>query len=188
VLFVVALVGAAAAAWPSLRRVAERARQERARSQTATMAAALFRFYQDNGFFPLWAQVQGSAGLRRVDLLVSAGLRPAAPAGSPWIMGGAGTLADELVSNAPSYAERGDPGETGWAGPYLPEPPGPDPWDHRYTVNVGLLSAGTPEEADTPRYAVWVLCAGPDGTIQTAYWQPIDSAALGGDDIGVRVQ
>ena len=154
IVVVIAMAGAATAAWPALRRANERTRQERARYDAGTITGALFRFYTDNAFFPLWARIrEGGPKLRRVDLLLLVG-SGSAPAGSLWVTGTAGMLAEELISNASSYVERGGPGETGGGGPYLPEPPGPDPWNHRYIVNIGLLSAGTPEEADVPKYAV----------------------------------
>lgn len=191
VLFVIvgALVVAAVLAWPAIRQTRDMARLQRARRDASAIAGALVRFYQDNGFFPLWDQI-GAGRLGRVDLLVSDGMAPEVPAHSAWSTGRLGLLADDLVTNKPSYAVREDPEGMGWAGPYLPEPPGPDPWGHQYVVNIGLIPSADapPDEAGAAKYAVWVLSAGPDGIIQTPFRQLIADATLAGDDIGVRLQ
>jgi hypothetical protein len=179
---------AALVTWPRVRQATTRMQQQRARNDSEAIANALIRFYEDNAFFPLWAHFPNEPQLRRVDLLVSEGAAPAGLQSSQWIVGTTGSLADQLVLNTPGYSEREGPGETGWDGPYLRTPPGPDPWNHRYMVNVGLLSSGAPEDQDVAKSAVWVLSAGPNGIVETLYRQPISSAALGGDDIGFRVQ
>jgi hypothetical protein len=189
--FAIALGAAAAAIWLPISRAARGGRVERAHAEARAITGALLRFYQDNTFFPLWAHAPGAppSSLRRVDLLVGAGKPPAAPAASVWATGVAATLADQLIENRPSYAVREAPDGIGWAGPYLPRAPAPDPWNHRYVVNVGLLLSGNePDAAQRERFAVWVLSAGPNGTIETPYAQPIATAELGGDDIGARVQ
>jgi type II secretory pathway pseudopilin PulG len=187
---VVVVLVALAALWPALRRSDAQAREEAARHDVDAIERALIRFYEDNGFFPLWDKTPpGSAdSLRRVDLLAGPGAIPAASSASRWITGIRGTLIDELIDNAPSYKVKESPDDTGWAGPYLPAALRPDPWNHQYVVNVGLLSSGDETADDAAKYAVWVLSAGPNGVIDTPYRQPIESAALGGDDIGARVQ
>jgi len=185
-----AVAGGAVLLWPSVRRVRAESRRQQARQDVETITRALIRFYEDNAFFPLWDRAPGAPGgtLRRVDVLAGPGTAPEAPAGSEWVAGITGSLADELIANAPSYRVRGGPDEQGWSGPYLPEGFGTDPWNHRYVVNIGLIPSGEPAVADTTKYAVWVLSAGPDGVIDTPYRQPLASAALAGDDIGARVQ
>ena len=186
---VAALGVAAYVAWPALGRTSDRDRAEHARQDAQAIAGALIRFYRDNGFFPLWAR-QAEGHLARIDLLVSDGEAPSAPADSLWITGRVGTLAGELVTNRPSYGLREDPDGMGWSGPYLPESPGADPWGRRYAVNIGLIpSADSPARDRGPaRFAVWVLSSGADGIIETPYRQPIGNAALAGDDVGVRLQ
>ncbi len=183
---------AAVLAWPAVRQTRDAARLERSRRDASAIAGALVRFYQDNGFFPLWDQMtaEGPQRLGPIDLLVSDGSAPDAPAHSSWSTGRQGRLADELVTNAPSYAVREDPDSMGWSGPYLPEAPGPDPWGRRYVVNIGLIPSADapPDQPGSAKYAVWVLSAGPDGVIQTPYRQLIADATLAGDDIGVRLQ
>lgn len=60
-------------------------------------------------------------------------------------------------------------GGSGWQGPY--GDPAADPWGNAYLVNLDGL-------VDT-RMPAWVLCAGPDGTVQT----PAEALAAEGDDI-----
>lgn len=189
-IFVLALAGAVA--WPSIRRYNERIAANRAHRDAEAIREALIRFYEDNTFFPLWDRTPAGENqqLGRVDLLVGDGAAPTAPPGSEWMSTHVGTLADVLLANTPSYAVRTDPTGVGWAGPYVTRSPAADPWRHRYVVNIGLISvtARNPDEPSPPKYAVWVLSAGPNGTIDTPYKQPIASATLAGDDIGVRVQ
>ncbi len=184
----VVVAAAAFLAWPAFRGYEDRNRAERARYDVEEIRAALVRFYEDNAFFPLWVRNQPgeSTTLVRADLLVSKGDPPDAPAGSTWADGLVGTLDDLLIANGPSYALKQDPDGPGWNGPYLAVSPGADPWNHRYVVNIGSIPSA--DAAAGSKYAVWVLSAGPNGKIETAYQQAISSAVLGGDDIGVRVQ
>lgn len=55
-----------------------------------------------------------------------------------------------------------------------------DPWGNCYVVNMGARPGGAS--------AMWVLSAGANGIIETAYWQPVDRARPGGDDIGAVVR
>jgi hypothetical protein len=57
-------------------------------------------------------------------------------------------------------------------------------------VNVGLIDTtlGAQTAAGGTKSSVWVISAGPNGQLETAYAQPITTAVLTGDDIGVRIQ
>lgn len=75
--------------------------------------------------------------------------------------------------------------EYAWRGPYLTEQ-GPDPWGNRYAANVGFLyapqSGATASGAgDGFREAVFVISAGPDEEIETAFTQ--SALTIGDDDI-----
>jgi hypothetical protein len=61
--------------------------------------------------------------------------------------------------------------------------PTPDPWGHRYGINIGALSDSHDDAA-----AVWVLSAGPDGIIETPFLERGREARLRGDDIGVSIR
>jgi hypothetical protein len=96
------------------------------------------------------------------------------------------SLENQLQRNQPG----GDPspakryatgGRFAWRGPYL-RTLGEDPWGNQYVVNVGKLQPGQNRQA-------WVISAGPNGTIDTPFdATTTDAAALGGDDIGARLQ
>jgi hypothetical protein len=61
----------------------------------------------------------------------------------------------------------------------------PDPWGNHY-----LIYPSPPGQEAAPRAEIarWVLTAGPNGIVETPFRQAPDRAALGGDDIGVRLE
>ena len=126
-----------------------------------------------------------------MQVLVSQGSVPFEDVPSPWTTGVAGSLADQLVTNAPGYALRSATAQFGWNGPYFSSQLMADPWGNRYAVNVALvdLSPGAATAGGQAKMAVWVLSAGPNGIIETPFAQSILTAVRpGGDDIGTRVQ
>jgi GT2 family glycosyltransferase len=60
----------------------------------------------------------------------------------------------------------------------------PDPWGNHYLIYPSPAGPGATHRADMAR---WVLSAGPNGIVDTPFRQAPDAAALGGDDIGVRL-
>lgn len=63
-----------------------------------------------------------------------------------------------------------------WKGPYIAIV-NEDPWGNAYVTNAdAMTAAGKPP--------IWILSAGPDGTVETA----ATDTALQGDDVGVRIQ
>lgn len=62
-----------------------------------------------------------------------------------------------------------------YKGPYLPGVEA-DPWGNQYILDARNLNVDNA--------SVYVLSAGPNGTIET----PVNSAAIGGDDIGLRIK
>jgi hypothetical protein len=115
---------------------------------------------------------------------------PAVAGPNTWTTGTTDALADHLISNAPGYTMRAAGSTFGWNGPYLSNTIGADAWNNRFAVNVGLFDAtgGTQTASGETKSAVWVISAGPNGTLDTAYAQPMTTAAPGGDDIAVKVQ
>jgi prepilin-type N-terminal cleavage/methylation domain-containing protein len=187
---------------PSIANFINDSRIARARSDCQTIASAIVQFYRDTAFFPEWVVSQnggpGTGGNQPV-LLVSPGNVPAiggsVPVLSddqvrPWLNSKAGSLADQLLTNRPGYALKGPGSEFGWNGPYLSSALGSDPWNNRYMVNVAQIdvSQGVQNQLGTIKNAAWVLSAGPNGVIETAFSQSVLAAALAGDDIGVRIQ
>ena len=178
---------------PSITNFISDSRVARTRNDTQTVASSIVQFYKDNGFFPQWSQATaggpGSSG-DKVDLLISPGNTPSVSAANTWTTGTTGALIGQLMSNTPGYTLKNATTQFGWNGPYLSSTIGPDAWNNRYAVNVGLIdpTAGTQTAAGAAKSAVWVISAGPNGQIETAYSQPVTTALVSGDDIAVRVQ
>lgn len=178
---------------PAMSNFINDARMARSRNDVHTIASAVTQVYKDTGFFPQWSAANnGGAGLaaNKVDLLVSPGNVPASAQQTLWITGSTDTLANQLLSNAPGYTMRTATSNSGWNGPYLASTLGADAWGNRFMVNVGLLDAttGVQTSAGSLKSAVWVISAGPNGTIETLHTQPVTTAAAAGDDIYVRLQ
>lgn len=178
---------------PSVTNFITDSRVARTRSDTQTVASAVVQFYRDNGFFPQWsAAASGGPGTaaNKVDLLISPGNVPAVAAANTWTTGTNDALADQLLSNAPAYTMKTATSSFGWNGPYLSSAIGSDAWNNRYAVNIGLIDTtqGTQTGAGATKSAVWVISAGANGQIETAYTQPITTAVTTGDDIAIRVQ
>lgn len=178
---------------PSVINFINDARTARTRADTQTISAALLQFYRDNGFFPQWTSANnGGQGLvaNKVDLLISPGNVPSVATPNTWTTGTSDQLTNQLIANAPAYTVRTATSTFGWNGPYLSSAINSDPWNNRYMVNVGLIDTtqGTQAASGATKSAVWAISAGPNGTIDTAYTQPITTAVLSGDDIGVRLQ
>jgi prepilin-type N-terminal cleavage/methylation domain-containing protein len=178
---------------PSITNFINDSRVARARTDTKTVAAAIIQFYKDNGFFPQWVTATaggpGTAASRR-DLLVSPGNVPTTAAATLWTTGTNDTIANQLMGNTPAYTVKTATNAYGWNGPYLSSGIGADSWNNRYMVNINLIdtTVGTQTSAGATKSAVWVISAGANGRIETAYTAPITTAVAGGDDIGVRVQ
>jgi prepilin-type N-terminal cleavage/methylation domain-containing protein len=178
---------------PSIINFITDSRVARARNDTQTISAAIIQFYRDNAFFPQWSLASaGGPGTaaNKVDLLVSSGNVPTIAAPSTWTTGTTDLLDDQLLSNAPGYTARTGTNAFGWNGPYLSSGIGADSWNNRYMVNIGLIDAtqGTQTGAGAIKGAVWVISAGANGQIETTHTQPMTTAVLGGDDIGIRIQ
>lgn len=179
---------------PSIANSINDARVARARNDCQTIANGIYQFYRDTGYFPLWRLAPGGgAGVpaNRLQLLVSRGNLPAEDIPTPWTTGTAGSLSDQLVTNAPGYAMRTPTSQFGWNGPYFSSEISPDPWGNRYVVNVALIemSPGAVTAGGRPKMAVWVLSAGPNGVIDTPFASSILAAGQpGGDDIATRIQ
>lgn len=178
---------------PSIINFITDSRVARARNDTQTISAAIIQFYRDNGFFPQWSTANaGGPGLaaNKVDLLISPGNIPTEAVSSTWTSGTTDLLTDQLLSNAPAYSARTATNTFGWNGPYLSSAVGSDSWNNRYMVNIGLIDTtqGTQTGAGVTKSAVWVISAGANGRLDTAYTQAITTAVITGDDIAFRIQ
>jgi hypothetical protein len=152
-------------------------RYQRAVHDTRAIAEAMARFEED-----VLGQSDRERGWATFDLLVGAGAAPSVGVGgdSAWVApldaAGIGALDAQLVTNAVGYSAfspRQTDGTRGWRGPYIEAGIGPDPWGHRYAINVRALSSGVSRTV--------VVSAGPNGRIETAF-QGVAIFA-GGDDL-----
>ena len=178
---------------PSITNFINDSRVARTKADTQTIAAAVVQFYKDNGFFPQWSAANaGGPGLPAdlVDLIVGPGNVPTVAAANTWTTGTTDTLGNQLLANAPAYTLKNATAAYGWNGPYLSNVINADAWNNRYMINVGLIDTtqGTQTALGATKQAVWVISAGANGIIETAYLQDMTTAVLGGDDIGVRLQ
>lgn len=179
---------------PSVSAIRSRTRISQARTACHLIAASVARLQADTGLALLASPTDTApgGGGGPLQLLFSRGAAPLEPQLTLWTTGTAAMLEDHLLRNGPGYPRFTALSPRGWAGPYLPTDPGPDPWGHRYLINVEWLDAPSvitpPAQAHPQASAVWVLSAGANGTIDTPYQQPAAAAALGGDDVGVRIR
>ncbi|MEW5981488.1 MAG: hypothetical protein AB1806_03845 [Acidobacteriota bacterium] len=168
------LAGAAA---PALQDYIDEARHARARQDVRAIASAMSRLEGD-----VLGQSAKPNGWATYELLVGAGEAPKAggTGDGAWLAipgtANVGLLDDQLVTNTAGYASR--PARQvewirGWHGPYLEAGVGPDPWGHRYAINVQALAGGGSSTV--------VLSAGPNGLVETAFRSPV--IVPGGDDL-----
>lgn len=201
---------------PSILQFIEDSKITRARNDVQAIASSLGRFFQDTGYFPVTADtLRGGLGTQFIDVLASDGVSPKVgqvrssgqaarasmgvvfaaaevPSGDTdrWNSGHVDFLDNHLVKNRAGYALRGPSSNRGWNGPYLSSEFSADPWGNRYLVNVAYLDseAGVADALGVSKNAVFVLCAGPNQTVETPFTQPIIDAEIFGDDIGTRLR
>lgn len=166
---------------PFITKYIEDSRRARAQNEAQVIGAAVVNAYKDLGRWPNLAAGGGAVN----GLYSGPAGTPAPPAGFTG-MGGWGGIApweilnNHLVTNGPPggptrYATTG---ENRWQGSYATNLP-VDPWGRPYLVNAAAFAS-----AATPPAPIWVLSAGPDGTIQTV---PA-AATTAGDDVGYRIR
>lgn len=187
---------------PSVVSFINNSRLTRAQSDVQVLANAVAEFYEDNGFFPRYAD---PAKTQEIALLVTPGAVPASGQGAAterWTLEDPSLVdlvSNQLVNNRPGGGNVGYPlkvgiGATGWAGPYISSSVPEDPWGNRYAINVEFLEPmpGATEPNGQEKRAVWALSAGPDGVVNTVYptqsAQLISLVFLAPDDIGSRLQ
>lgn len=168
---------------PSIMKHLDDAKKARALNDCQVIGAAIASFYKDVGRWP----TKDSASTYALTVLYGSGNLPSAGTTS-WTLSGStiDLLHNHLTRNAPmgstSNAYSTTVAGASWNGPYQPTFPA-DPWGNAYVVNIGRTSNKT--------YVVWVLSAGPDSTINTAYAQSAQAATpptTTNDDIGFRLQ
>jgi hypothetical protein len=153
------------------------ARRVKAAEDVQVLSATFSRFA-----FDAQTEMPSDKDWRHYDVLVGEGETPMVGTGGDagWASEAdanrVGRLGDHLITNAPGYSTSRNPvafWARGWRGPYLGTGVGPDPWGHRYAINVGSL---------TRRGAcLVVLSAGPNGVIETPFAR--SGLLAGGDDL-----
>ncbi len=162
----------------------------RAKNEVQVIGAAMTSFYKDLG---RWPTSNGAANNPDyLYLLYGPGTAPTNSGHNTqywskdtgWPAARKDTFTHHLIENNPYGAGAVYPttGEYKWHGPYLAEIKA-DPWGTHYACNEIYFYSG----AGTP-YAVWVWSAGPDRQSDTRVNQPMATAQLGDDDIGVRLK
>jgi hypothetical protein len=151
------------AAAPSIEGYVSLAQDVRAQHDVRTLAVSILRLRMD-----VASQTRAPNGLATFTLLVGDGERPHVSTGTasawelPLTSPDVDALANHLVTNGPSYRRLPISMGGGWRGPYLDSGViRPDPWGHRYAVNVKGLRDRS--------FAVIVLSAGPNGVIETPF-------------------
>ena len=179
VLVVVAVL--AAALTPLVTNYIDEARRTRAARDAQTIAESILAFYRNTGKWPIFQSgVSITTTSLYYDTLFSAGSMPTTT-DADWTSASRLSLSSVLERNEPVYTTVG---RFAWRGPYLTAL-GTDPWGNAYIVNAKSLRYGVNK-------AGFVLSAGPDGIIQTAFDQDIGSGssavAVAGDDIVARLR
>lgn len=164
------LTGAVA---PAVNDYVEDAKLVRARHDVSTLGVTLVRLFNDVGFE---REIKG--GWATYDLLVGSGAVPdttgrgtdgwIAPVGT-----NVGLLDDQLIRNTAGYTRYDGRWHFGWRGAYLQNPVSPDPWGHRYAVNMRAMRSS--------HWDTVVLTAGPNGLVESPF--ELDGLPTGGDDI-----
>jgi prepilin-type N-terminal cleavage/methylation domain-containing protein len=183
VVVVVAVIAILAAILtPFITKYIDDSRTARARNEAQVIAAAVTNFYKDVSRWPNL----GPAGAPVTGLYTGTIANPvtaAPPAGFIGVGGWAGLTWDPLwnhlvVNGNNRYPLATSTLENRWRGSYTTQLP-LDPWGRPYLINAGAFGS-----VATPPAPVWVLSAGPDGTIQTA----LAATTTAGDDVGYRIR
>ncbi|NKB87547.1 MAG: hypothetical protein GKS06_04950 [Acidobacteria bacterium] len=164
----------------------------RAQEDVQYIGRAVGEFYADNGFFPRTADtVDGRPGTSEFGALISDAPLPGTTSSTTlWTESSVSSMTLHLIRNDVGYQVRDVLRPRGWNGPYLSSAIQDDSWGHAYLVNSFWLDPrNVIQDVDgTKLGAVWVLSAGPNGVLETPFYQPRDAARLFGDDIGYRLQ
>ena len=178
-----------------------------------SIGTAIGSFYNDMGEWPVWRSRADMTGVGsngtaltawsvlKFGTITSTGAlgasaRDAGVGTTAWTLAGADQMsgARQLWTNDPNdsgtstvldYLTNAEDATAkfAWRGPYL-EQVRSDPWGNNYLVNVIQLWP----VSETNNDACFVLCAGPNKTLETEYGQVGPTLAVGGDDIVFRIK
>lgn len=180
---------------PVISNYVEQARITRANDEGQTLAKAVLNFYEDTGKWPIFTSgVNPGTGTSRYSVLSGPGTYPpcdsTATTCTTATWNALGSSIDQ-ISNALEFNKPGGTansyttlGKFAWRGPYLTNI-GSDPWGYSFVVNAGALAFGANQ-------AAYVISAGPNSKIETAFTQNIGTGSsafvVGGDDIVTRIR
>jgi prepilin-type N-terminal cleavage/methylation domain-containing protein len=164
---------------PIITSYVDRARVNKARSDTRNIAAALLQFNNDTKVFPIFTARDQVGNGTTFDVLVTDGLDAGQlPGIIGWVTTNAGGLNQLLNEN---FLRFDTVGSRIWNGPYI-EGLGEDPWATKYYITGRSLRAGS-------EFAGFVLSPGPNRVIETPMEQRrADPFIVGGDDIVHRIR
>ena len=193
---VLAIIGILAAILtPMVGNYINEARVTRASQEAQTIADAILNFNKNTGKWPIFTSgVNPTTATSIYQVLAGPGTYPTCDGGTitcttaTWNALGSST---ETISNQVEFDKPGGTanayttlGKFGWRGPYATNI-GSDPWGYAYVVNSGALAFGLNQ-------AAFVLSAGPNSKIETAFTQNIGSGSsafvVGGDDVVARIR
>lgn len=167
----------AAVLTPVVGKYVDEARLTRAAREAQTIAEAMVNFNKNTGKWPIFNFPAGGTIDTNSFYTVLAGPPGTAPACETgfdcgvWGSSSPGNLAGILERNSQGYSTSG---KFAWRGPYSANI-GSDPWGNAYVVNASSLAPGKTD-------AAFVLSAGPDGKIDTAFVKPFASTVMPTDD------
>lgn len=160
------------------------ARIQRAKADMKAIETAIVEFNNDMREWPIWAS--GSAmkpGDPVYKVLCSEKGDNIASGTDYGTLTDSDSLDDQLITNDPGYPTS-PTGVRKWQGPYLEAIP-EDPWGNKYYVVVKFL---WPAYRAGQEKAAFVISAGPNEAIETAFEQNIQAFSTGGDDIVHRIR
>lgn len=180
---------------PTMVKYVRDARIARAQADVRMIGEAIKKFEKDLARFPMFTAGTGVLpdSAANVVRLQGPGDMPAEATVSAWTAAAptdgdcsasctADTLINQLIANGPAYPTSSSPATPfKWNGPYL-ERIEADPWGNKYLLNI--INAKS-----TSADAVFILSAGPNGRVETAF-NIAKTATLqpGGDDIAFRIK
>jgi len=150
---------------PMIIKEIDASRASRASADARSIMTAVMVFKKDTGQWP----VLDGACNPTVTLVKGDGNQPGGLAAKGFDLTTQSSYNDSLA------ADTGSCFGSKWKGPYMAAV-SPDPWGNSYVTNVDVSA--------TPPAPVWVLSAGPNGTIDT----DASSSQVAGDDIGIIIQ
>jgi len=149
---------------PILFKEVDEARITRAAADVRSISTAMFIFRKDTAQWPYL-----SDDCSTVTTLVQGDGNP--PSGDISALG-----YDTSVTKSFNYYLQGNNGcYPNWKGPYMAGVT-PDPWGRKYYVNS--------KQFPLPTEPVWIISAGPNGTLET----PAGSQTVVGDDVGLLIK